>query len=162
MQIHLVGHIMSSLLEGIPSQVERGTEAVVLLSCVLEAAHLLQPGRLSIMGRCIRTVLGAVSQGLSPTPTCLSNILSCLDIPRFAVLLLANPQEDSGLKDADSEGEGTLSVEQPRRHVAELLGLAMACLSKAGGQVAGASLLNSLLSQAETFTGELWRLDTIE
>lgn len=152
MQIRIVRQVVQSLLRAVASQVERGTEAVTLISCVLEACDPLQPGRLHVLGRSITAILGAVDTGPAVTPTTVANVLSCLQIPAFAAYLLANPEECSGLGGEAAVDEGSESYES---HIAELLGLAAALFSTAGGHTAGAEVLDAVLNSEDTDQGAL-------
>lgn len=135
---------MQTLLAGADSQVERGTEAVNLLSSIVESAKLLQAEQLQVAGQCICTILSAVSQGRVLTPTTFSNLLACLELQQFAGKLLANPKAESGLA---RQATGSEEVkEEGQKHVADLLGLAFALFSRAGGHIAGKDVIATLLS----------------
>lgn len=141
-QVQLVESIMQALIAGADSQVERGTEAVVLISSILQSARLLETERLHILGHCICTVLSAVWKGPAPTPTTLSNLLACLQLQSYAACLLAAPGSGSGLtREAGSEASDGADP-----HVAELLSLAMSLFSRAGGHAAGSGIISVLLS----------------
>lgn len=148
---------MESLLRGLTSQVERGIEAVTLITCILEAARPYETGGVHILGQCMVTVLAAVSQGAAPTPTTLANLLACLGISRYAAFLIAHPTEQSGLGGQEEEADanaGMTNSESKQEHIANLLGLAAACFSKAGGHVAGGDILDALLSPADLQTSK--------
>ena len=147
MQVMLVARIVESLLGGINSQMERGTEAVVLITSVLEASTCEETTHMQLKGKCIRTILEAVTRGPPPTPTTVSNLLACLDIGKYVIVALSRPGEDSGLGES---GRARNAVEhqghqESTRHVSELLGLALALFSKAGGHIAGQTVLEGLL-----------------
>lgn len=155
----LVSRIVESLLGGITSQTERGTEANVLISFVLEASSCENLGRMTIKGRCIRKMLVAISHGHSPTPTTLSNLLACFGMGEYARLLLAHPEEDAGLGfpdpavvkfDDDERGK-----QAGNRHVSELLVLALELFSKAGGHIGGKDILASLLQEPNQHSGRV-------
>ena len=150
-QVHLIEGIMQSLLAGADSQVDRGTEAVVLISSLLDSAKLFQAEQLHIMGRCICTVLCAVYESPAPTPTTLSNLLDCLQLQEYAGKLLAAPESESGL--ARETVETVQAGEGADRHVAELLGLALALFSRAGGHIAGSAVIGVLLSPQDPLEG---------
>jgi len=136
---------------------ERGAEATLLLSAVLESCARPTAGETETFGRCLLTLLGEVSSGTQPTPTALSNLLACFDLEGYAGVLLADASREGGLGTGEGEGvgAGVRGAKEPPRHAAELLGVVGSMFLLAGGHTAAGSILQGLLRQNSrgTFPG---------